>query len=412
MLTAYRRHLKNCRRRDEGRSYRNCRCPIWVDGILGGAEIRESLKVRDWQRAQEIIREWEIENRRTSQLTRKSMQEAWKEFLADIEARKLNDSTARKYKVLNRQMEEFAQRRGLRVLADFDLSKVSQFRGEWKDGSRSSAKKLERLRAFFRFAQKRKWVPENPADDLKAPKITLCPTLPFSREEMLRILAAIEKYKDEFAERGAENARRMRALVLLIRYAGMRMGDTVSMGSERIEGNRLFLYTQKTGVPVNTVLPDFVLKALDEMPKTTDTLFFWDGTSKLETIVGSWRKRMVRLFEIAKVEDGHPHRFGDTFAVELLLSGMPIERVSILLGHSSVRITEKHYSPWVRERQDQLEADLSRAWSRDPVILAETGGTRRVHEEIGNRKPLIPKQGKWRRGWDSNPRMEVLQTSP
>ena len=62
MLTAYRRHLKNCRRRDEGRSYRNCRCPIWVDGILGGAEIRESLKVRDWQRAQEIIREWEIES--------------------------------------------------------------------------------------------------------------------------------------------------------------------------------------------------------------------------------------------------------------------------------------------------------------------------------------------------------------
>ena len=61
MLTAYRRHLKNCRRRDEGRSYRNCRCPIWVDGILGGAEIRESLKVRDWQQAQEMIREWEIE---------------------------------------------------------------------------------------------------------------------------------------------------------------------------------------------------------------------------------------------------------------------------------------------------------------------------------------------------------------
>src|SRR5258708_31512799 len=62
-------------------------------------------------RAQEIIREWEVENRRTSQLTRKSTQEAWKEFLADVEARKLNDSTARKYKLLNRQMEEFAQRR-------------------------------------------------------------------------------------------------------------------------------------------------------------------------------------------------------------------------------------------------------------------------------------------------------------
>ena len=125
-----------------------------------------------------MIREWETENRRTSQPKEKSPQEAWKEFLADICARKLNDSTIRKYELLNRQMEEFTQRRGLRVLADFDLSKVSQFRAEWKDGPRSSAKKLERLRAFFRFAQKRKWVAENPALDLKAPEDNSLPYPP------------------------------------------------------------------------------------------------------------------------------------------------------------------------------------------------------------------------------------------
>jgi hypothetical protein len=65
----------------------------------------------------------------------------------------------------------------------------------------------------------------------------------------------------------------------------------------------------------------------------------------------------------------------DTFAFELLLAGVPIERVSILLGHQSVRITEKHYAPWVRSRQDQLEADLESAWKRDPLILLETKGT-------------------------------------
>ena len=47
--------------------------------------------------------------------------------MADIEARKLNDSTVRKYKLLKRQMEDFAQRCGLRVLVDFDLSKLSEF---------------------------------------------------------------------------------------------------------------------------------------------------------------------------------------------------------------------------------------------------------------------------------------------
>jgi hypothetical protein len=55
--------------------------------------------------------------------------------------------------------------------------------------------------------------------------------------------------------------------------------------------------------------------------------------------------------------------------VELLLKGVPLERVSILLGHSSVKVTEKHYSPWIRERQEQAEADVKRTWARDPVAL-------------------------------------------
>ena len=65
---------------------------------------------------------------------------------------------------------------------------------------------------------------------------------------------------------------------------------------------------------------------------------------------------------MAGVPDGHAHRFRDTFSVRLLLAGVPIEHVSILLGHQSVRITEKHYAPWVRERQEQLEADVRRTW--------------------------------------------------
>jgi integrase/recombinase XerD len=285
MLTIYRRHQKGCKHRSQGRKHRHCQCVIWVDGILTGVEIRESLKMRDWQRAQEKIRAWEAQDRRTVQPEAKMIDAAWTEFLADLEARKLADSTIRKYKLLKRQMQDFAKKRGFRFLIELDLPAVSQFRAGWHDGPRSSAKKLERLRAFLRFAMKRKWVPDNPAADLRAPRITLCPTMPFTQAEMLRILAAIDKYKDEFPGRGAENARRMRALVLLLRYTGMRIGDATSLTVERIDGNKLFLYTQKTGVPVNTVLPGFVVKALDATPKTTEKHFFWDGALKLETIV-------------------------------------------------------------------------------------------------------------------------------
>jgi len=70
------------------------------------------------------------------------------------------------------------------------------------------------------------------------------------------------------------------------------------------------------------------------------------------------------------------HRFRDAFAVQLLLEGVPMERVSVLLGHSSIRVTERHYAPWVRARQEQLEADIVRTWERDPVLVQKIQGTK------------------------------------
>ncbi len=60
----------------------------------------------------------------------------------------------------------------------------------------------------------------------------------------------------------------------------------------------------------------------------------------------------------------------------LLLAGVPIERVSILLGHQSVCITEKHYAPWVRARQEQLEANVRRTWqTHEPQRGVHSGYT-------------------------------------
>jgi site-specific recombinase XerD len=62
------------------------------------------------------------------------------------------------------------------------------------------------------------------------------------------------------------------------------------------------------------------------------------------------------------VKNAHSHRFRDTFAVSLLEKGVSIENVAVLLGHSSVRVTEKHYKPWVKTLQTQLEEDVAKAW--------------------------------------------------
>lgn len=50
-----------------------------------------------------------------------------------------------------------------------------------------------------------------------------------------------------------------------------------------------------------------------------------------------------------------------------------MERVPVLLGDSSIKVTEKHYSPWVRARQEQLEADIRHSWAwHSPVHISET----------------------------------------
>jgi hypothetical protein len=63
MLTIYRRHRAKCKMK--GRRAK-CSCPIWVQGILEGEEIRESLSLTSWEAAQKKARDWEIAGKKNT----------------------------------------------------------------------------------------------------------------------------------------------------------------------------------------------------------------------------------------------------------------------------------------------------------------------------------------------------------
>jgi len=54
-----------------------------------------------------------------------------------------------------------------------------------------------------------------------------------------------------------------------------------------------------------------------------------------------------------------PHYFDKITRVNMLLE-LSFDLFECRVSHQSVRITEKHYSPWVRGRQEQLKADVRR----------------------------------------------------
>ncbi len=394
MLTIYRRHLKNCDHCTEGRKYRRCHCPIWVDGFLGVQEIRKALRdprdpsnreiVRDWQKAQEMARELEAKGKLSEAASSEpiTVESACTEFERDAAARGLREPTLYKYRLLFRRLKEFAQGHGLRYLCELDLSRLREFRASWPNKNLAAVKKREALKTFFRFVHDSGWVNDNPARKLKNSKIEHCPTLPFERDEVVRILAASEVYRVECGRGDAEYSRKLRVLVLLLRYSGLRIRDAVLLSRDRIREGKLLLYTTKTGTPVYCPLPDVVVNALDAASRPGSPYYFWSGESKPKSAVGDWQRSLAKLFKLAKVPVAHAHRFRDTFAVESLLANIPMEQVSALLGHQSLRVTERHYVPWVRARQEQLEVSVRRSWALDPVVSAATKGTHEVHGKI------------------------------
>lgn len=381
MLTIYRRHKKSCLHRGSGegrgRQYRRCLCPIWVSGILSGRQVRRTLHTRDWQKAQAMVREMEATGAEVAPATGPvTLGAAWKAFLADGEKRGLREATLYKYRLLRKRMEDFAKERGLRFIVDFDVATVRAFRAVWPDQNLAALKNLERLRAFFRFCQEAGWIQQNTASKVANPRIHHKPKLPFTRVEWLRTVNAVDGYRAKHSKASVGHVLRLRALVLLLRYTGLRIGDAVALRRDRVQGNRLVLRTAKTGTPVCCLLPDVVVKALECVPIRGE-FFFWSGESKLKAAVGDWQRTLRNLFMLAKVEGAHPHRFRHTFAVENLQAGVPIEDVATLLGHQSIRVTEKHYSAWVSSRQERLDERVRLAWADDPLVK----GTREVHGE-------------------------------
>jgi site-specific recombinase XerD len=343
-------------------------------GSFRGEFVRKSLNTTSWERGTAILREWEDSEKQHESL---DVEDAGERFLEDAKSRHLSIDTLNKYKLIFREMSEFFGKKQLNAISVDDLS---LYRSSWKMAAITSLKKLERVKAFFGFSKNRGWVKENRAVFLKTPKTSFAPTLPFTAEQFEKILWATEVFPKKGIY-GDKSGARIRAFVLLLRYTGLRIRDVVGLrwlkDIQNTAGEwRVSLYTQKTGQAVYVPIPREVAEEIEvtwmqidkslaavrgERYESLPDYLFWSGIGNIKSAVGDWQRSLRRLFKIAGMK-GHAHMFRDTFAVDLLQKGVPIETVAVLLGHSSIRITEKHYSPWVKSRQLALEGLVKKTW--------------------------------------------------
>jgi integrase len=364
----------------------------WIQGTIPGrpGSMRIAAKTRSWEQAEGLARKYEITavggDDVTEARTLPTLKEAVHSYLADAEARGLAPATIQKLEhIFKKQLLGFADQHRIVFLRNVNVRNMTEWRSTWTDKPLARKKKFERVVGFFWFCVRHGWLKDNPTAMMGRVIAKHVPADYFTADEYKRVLASTYRLGEDLESSWAPEKRgiRIRALTELMRWSRLRIRDAVTLECARLDGNKLLLYQAKTGIPVFVPLPPQVADLLRSIPpglKPNPNYFFWSGNGLPKTYVANWQRAYRRLFKVADLHksDGTPkrchcHMFRDTFAVEMLLAGVPIDRVSILLGHASVRVTEKHYSPWVRARQDQLEKSVQSAWelrSQQPAFAS------------------------------------------
>jgi site-specific recombinase XerD len=362
MLTIFRYHTKQCRY--DSRDEQRCRCPIHVDWTSDGHRLQKSLQIRDWQAAQRKVRDMEADgieaylagaNGNHSALT---VKKATDDFEADAK-NDIKPSTLKQYKILFARLNAYCKEHGYVFLRQLGVVQVREFRASWTTWSpRTSGKHIERLKRFFRWCVENGWLKDSPAKPLKSPKVGETDVVPFSEEEVEKVLKACKAYS-------GPNKSRLLVLTNLMLATGLAIGDATTLSKKRVvetdEGYSVELRRAKTGAAVSCPIPNDLAKSILALDSDTP---FWSGKSDLEDITKNWRKIYTKIFKSAGV-DGSPHQFRHTAAKRLLVRGVSAGFVASVLGDSE-EIVRRHYSKWIPERQAGLDRAIRESWKAQP----------------------------------------------
>jgi len=165
-------------------------------------------------------------------------------------------------------------------------------------------------------------------------------------------------------------------LVGVMFWCGLRAGELLAMevAHLRLHKNEARILHTKTRKPRPAFLVDDLSSGirtyLDMRPQSAGTEL-WSAYNKSRTgIAGALSKTGLRLMlkrrcRRAGIRFVHPHLFRHGFAMEFLNNEAEIKAVSAMLGHSTVKTTERHYAQWLdgplRRVHQRIAERISRA---------------------------------------------------
>ena len=232
-------------------------------------------------------------------------------------------------------------------------------------------RKLSSLRSYFNYLFRTQRIPANIVSLVPLPKKHEKPILLLERDEMQKLLDAIESGHHLTPQQAAfHKITQVRdfAIVMLFLGTGIRVSECVGIDLEDVDfSNHALLVTRKGGNQTILYFPKEVADALQaylaqRLTITTmqeqEHAFFL--SLQRRRITQRAIEQMVKKYAILVVplkKRMSPHKLRSTYATNLYQETEDIYLVAEALGHSDVNTTRKHYASMSDARMRQAAAN-------------------------------------------------------
>jgi integrase len=380
------------------RYYMDCDCVIWVYGRTpqGHQVPRQSTGVRDLVAAEAqckiiiaksnaIARE-EAAKAKTDPGHGPTILQCGQLYLASRRS-ELKDKTYGQHELLLNRLAEYCAKQGIQHASGLTVDLLERFKVEglpkgMADTSKSTA--VAKLRCFLRTAYRRGWLNEPLVEKVTSHHAVYEQKQPYTEDEIVLIMDEALKLKGGTA-RYARHPKTFRLMLELMLEAGLRVSDALLYDPRAcVIGEVLWVYTfvpqkqqkKKKPKPMDAFLSNRLKKAIDECEWLSPHRPFAYGNYQNERWVNYLGNEVYERMKIigsrCGVADCRPHRLRDTFAVRCLLDGTQSDDLRALLGHSSVKVTEAHYAPWIQARKARLERLRAQTLRTHPLVDPES----------------------------------------
>jgi integrase/recombinase XerD len=211
----------------------------------------------------------------------------------------------------------------------------------------TQSRRRSAVRQFCRFALSEGWRADDPSARLDAPRRGRPLPRVLSRDEVARLLAAVER-------RDGASALRLRALIELAYASGMRVSELLALRVEAVRRDPTHLIVRGKGgkerlAPLNASARAAVaawLAARDAAhePEAPESPWLFPSSSARSGRLTP--RRFAQLLDQAAIDAGidaarvSPHVLRHAFATHLLEGGADLRVVQTLLGHADVGTTQ------------------------------------------------------------------------